>query len=266
MPNLRPPSKPSQGKHEKEKLRRKSLLKRDFGVAVVLSVGGHGGDVVIYADEVILQEFLTLGLPNAGKLTLSAATTLARPDIADYPFTTLMPNLGLLDGDPSLGPGMYSSEATLADLPGLIEVAENPVNDYRTVKEELRMYNPDYLERPYIVVFNKIDLPQAKDRLPSSTEEIMRLGIDNASCGSETSIIDAVQQPSSEGRNADVSSSIFLSKDKKEKDIEDYPRPLAIVGVSVLKGIRVNEMLKAIRAGLRKCRGINEALQLSETG
>lgn len=63
------------------------------------------------------------GLPNAGKSTLLAATTLARPDIADYPFTTLMPNLGRLDGDPSLGAARYSSEATLADLPGLIEGA-----------------------------------------------------------------------------------------------------------------------------------------------
>ncbi|KAM1118203.1 hypothetical protein FF1_042461 [Malus domestica] len=224
----------------------------------VLAVGQPGEEISLVFILRVVADVGLVGLPNAGKSTLLAATTLARPDIADYPFTTLMPNLGRLDGDPSLGPGMFSSEATFADLPGLIEGAH--------IGKELRMYNPDYLERPYIVVFNKIDLPQAKDRLPSSTEEIMRLGIDNASCGSETSIIDAVQQPSSEGRNADVSSSIFLSKDKKEKDIEDYPQPLAIVGVSVLKGIRVNEMLKAIRAGLRKCRGINEALQLSETG
>nr|XP_028962435.1 probable GTP-binding protein OBGC2 [Malus domestica]XP_028962436.1 probable GTP-binding protein OBGC2 [Malus domestica]XP_028962437.1 probable GTP-binding protein OBGC2 [Malus domestica] len=167
----------------------------------VLAVGQPGEEISlvfilrVVADVglVIPNIYLPLlrGLPNAGKLTLLAATTLARPDIADYPFTTLMPNLGLLDGDPSLGPGMYSSEATFADLPGLIEGAH--------LGKELRVYNPDYLERPYIVVFNKIDLPQAKDRLPSSTEEIMRLGIDNASYGSETSIIDAVQQPSSEG-------------------------------------------------------------------
>lgn len=52
-----------------------------------------------------------------------SAITLAKPDIADYPFTTLMPNLGRLDGDPSLGAGKFSSEATLADLPGLIEGA-----------------------------------------------------------------------------------------------------------------------------------------------
>lgn len=52
-----------------------------------------------------------------------AAITHAKPDIADYPFTTLMPNLGRLDGDPTLGAAMYSSEATMADLPGLIEGA-----------------------------------------------------------------------------------------------------------------------------------------------
>lgn len=63
------------------------------------------------------------GLPNAGKSTLLAATTLAKPDIADYPFTTLMPNLGRLDGDPNLGADQFSSQATLADLPGLIEGA-----------------------------------------------------------------------------------------------------------------------------------------------
>ena len=63
------------------------------------------------------------GLPNAGKSTLLSAITLARADIADYPFTTLMPNLGRLGGDPALGALQFSSEATLADLPGLIEGA-----------------------------------------------------------------------------------------------------------------------------------------------
>ncbi|KAJ6684822.1 GTP-BINDING PROTEIN OBGC2-RELATED [Salix purpurea] len=130
----------------------------------VLILGQSGEEVSL---ELILRVFADVGLvglPNAGKSTLLAAIKLAKPDIADYPFTTLMPNLGRLNGDPALGAGIYSSEATLADLPGLIEgahlgkglghnflrhlrrthvlvhvvdaAAEDPVNDYRTVKEE----------------------------------------------------------------------------------------------------------------------------------
>ncbi|OAY83312.1 putative GTP-binding protein OBGC2 [Ananas comosus] len=71
----------------------------------------------------VMQDENDKGLPNAGKSTLLAALTLAKPDIADYPFTTSMPNLGRLDGDPNLGELKYSSEATLADLPSLIEGA-----------------------------------------------------------------------------------------------------------------------------------------------
>ncbi|KAG4933891.1 hypothetical protein JHK87_047893 [Glycine soja] len=113
----------------------------------------------------VMRDDSDKGLPNAGKSTLLAAITLAKPDIADYPFTTLMLNLGRLGGDPSFGAGMYSSEATLADLHGLIEGAhlgkglgrdffrhlrrtrllvhvvdaatENPINDYRPVREEV---------------------------------------------------------------------------------------------------------------------------------
>uniref|UniRef100_A0A9I9CHS6 GTP-binding protein OBGC2 n=1 Tax=Cucumis melo TaxID=3656 RepID=A0A9I9CHS6_CUCME len=221
------------------------------------------------------------GLPNAGKSTLLAAITLAKPDIADYPFTTLIPNLGRLDGDPSLGAGMYQSEATLADLPGLIEgahlgkglgrnflrhlrrtrllvhvvdaAAENPVDDYRTVREELRMYNPNYLGRPYVVVLNKIDLPEAKNRLPSVTEEILRIGTDDRypeQMGSENSVQSSVL----EDDLATVSSLEIPVADEKDKEIEDYPRPLSVVGVSVLKGINISLMLKEIRAALRKCR------------
>ncbi|KAG5542388.1 hypothetical protein RHGRI_022055 [Rhododendron griersonianum] len=244
----------------------------------VLTFGQQGEEVNFELILRVVADVGLIGLPNAGKSTLLAAITLAKPDIADYPFTTLMPNLGRLDGDPSLGAGKYFSEATLADLPGLIEgahlgkglgrnflrhlrrtrllvhvvdaAAENPIGDYRTVREELRMYNPEYLERPYIVVLNKIDIPEATDRLPSLIQEISRIGTDKTSSG------DAVQALSADGDHADGSG--FSEEDKKVKEIEDYPRPFAVVGASVLKGIGTKEMLEEIRAALRKCRDSNE--------
>ncbi|KAL5557955.1 hypothetical protein UlMin_034166 [Ulmus minor] len=255
----------------------------------VLVLGQPGEEVSLELILRVVADVGLVGLPNAGKSTLLAAITLAKPDIADYPFTTLMPNLGRLDGDPSLGAAMYSSEATLADLPGLIEgahlgkglgrnflrhlrrtrllvhvvdaAAEDPVKDYRTVKEELRMYNANYLERPYIVVLNKIDIPEARDRLPYLTEEILRIGCEGTSSAPEISSDAEVKPLSPEGVDAILHSSGVLEEDRKDKQIEDYPRPLAVVGVSVLKGIKINEMLKEIRTALRKC---NEVQHLNQ--
>ncbi|CAK7346298.1 unnamed protein product [Dovyalis caffra] len=268
----------------------------------VLILGQPGEEVSLELILRVVADVGLVGLPNGGKSTLLAAITLAKPDIADYPFTTLMPNLGRLNGDPTLGAGMYSSEATLADLPGLIEgahlgkglgrnflrhlrrthvlvhvvdaAAEDPVNDYRTVKEELRMYNPEYLERPYVVVLNKIDLPEARDRLPSLTEEISRIGTDEVPSEPKITSKGVVHSLSTEDGSEDKLSPQITNEDKRDKEIEDYPRPLAVLGVSVLpynarndaykikeKRIGVNEMLKEIRAALRKCRDSNDALE-----
>ncbi|XP_022936492.1 probable GTP-binding protein OBGC2 [Cucurbita moschata] len=245
----------------------------------VLVFGQPGEEVSLELILRVVADVGLVGLPNAGKSTLLAAITLAKPDIADYPFTTLIPNLGRLGGDPSLGAGMYQSEATLADLPGLIEgahlgkglgrnflrhlrrtrllvhvvdaAAESPVNDYRTVREELRMYNPNYLERPYVVVLNKIDLPEARDRLPSITEEILRIGRDDL-YPEQVGYENSVESSLPEGDLATPSEIPVAGH--QDREIEDYPRPLSVVGVSVLKGINISLMLKEIRAALRKCR------------
>ncbi|KAI3432048.1 uncharacterized protein J3R85_007716 [Psidium guajava] len=250
----------------------------------VLVLGQPGEDVSLELILRVVADVGLVGLPNAGKSTLLAAITHAKPDIADYPFTTLMPNLGRLDGDPNLGAGKYSSEATLADLPGLIEgahlgkglgrnflrhlrrtrllvhvvdaAAEDPVNDYRTVKEELRMYNPDYLERPHIVVLNKIDLPEAGDRVSYLTQKILEIGSERKPPKSEMR-----SSLSDNGNEGSLSSQV--SDVRRDKEIEDYPGPLAVVAVSVLKGIRIDEMLDEIRAALRKCKELNENLELA---
>ena len=139
----------------------------------------------------LIADIGLVGLPNAGKSTLLAALTAASPRIAPYPFTTLEPNLGVLelvDRDPS-----DVRRPTIADVPGLIEgassgaglghaflrhvertrllahvvdlSASDPERDYGVIREELRLHDEALLEKPTVVVANKIDLPGARERL-----------------------------------------------------------------------------------------------------
>jgi GTP-binding protein len=131
-----------------------------------------------------------VGLPNAGKSTLLGALTAATPKIADYPFTTLEPNLGVLDlGDED------ERRPTIADVPGLIEGASmgaglghaflrhvertrilvhmvdggsrDPEWDHEVIREELRAHDPALLEKPMLIAFNKMDLPAAREAWPA---------------------------------------------------------------------------------------------------
>ncbi|TMB93837.1 MAG: GTPase ObgE [Chloroflexi bacterium] len=126
------------------------------------------------------------GLPNAGKSSLLAALTRARPKIADYPFTTLTPNLGVARLD--------DRELVIADIPGLIEGAsqgaglgeeflrhiertrvvvhvvdaskDDPLADIATIDAELEAYGHGLRDRPEIIALNKIDLAEARDQVP----------------------------------------------------------------------------------------------------
>jgi GTP-binding protein len=141
-----------------------------------------------------------VGLPNAGKSTLLGAVTAARPKIADYPFTTLEPNLGVMDlaADDERRP-------TIADVPGLIEGASSgaglghaflrhvertrvlvqvvdgsgrdPGWDYDVILGELRAHDPKLLDKPRLVAFNKIDLPTAAEAWPAFRRARSREGV-----------------------------------------------------------------------------------------
>lgn len=148
----------------------------------------------------LLADVGLVGCPNAGKSTLIAAVSNARPKVADYPFTTKVPCLGLV----RLREGRHF---VMADIPGLIEGAHagagmgiqflrhiertrillhlidvtdpahpDPVASYRAIRRELELYDPDLVKRPEIVVLTKMDLPEARERRDAVARSISRRG------------------------------------------------------------------------------------------
>jgi len=138
-------------------------------------VKGEALDVIL--ELKLLADVGLIGLPNAGKSTLLSVLTSARPKIADYPFTTLEPNLGVMS--------FKGKNLVIADIPGLIEGAstgkglgisflrhiercqllihvlepgDDLVKNYQTVRNELQLYKSDVIEKKELVVLNKIDL------------------------------------------------------------------------------------------------------------
>jgi GTPase len=148
--------------------------------------GEPGEDKELEIELRLLADVGIIGLPNAGKSTLIAAISAVRPKIADYAFTTLVPNLGVV----GYGEG---KSFVVADIPGLIEGAhaghglghkflrhvtrtsllihlldasnideKNPLAEWKIVNQELELFDPELAKKPQIVVANKIDLPAGK--------------------------------------------------------------------------------------------------------
>jgi GTP-binding protein len=146
--------------------------------------GQEGHEVQLRLELKLLADVGVAGLPNAGKSTLLTAMSAARPKVADYPFTTLEPVLGVVDAG--------WERFVVADIPGLIEGAHEgaglgldflrhiertriilhlvdgssaePVSDVETVNNELRQYGHGMDERPQLLVVNKLDLPEVRAR------------------------------------------------------------------------------------------------------
>ncbi len=151
--------------------------------------GEPGEEKEIRVELKLIADVGLVGFPSVGKSTLLSVVSAARPKIADYPFTTLQPNLGVVDTEDH-------RSFVMADLPGLIEGAHegvglghqflrhiertrlivhivdmasmegrDPYEDYMKINEELKQYDESLIERPQIVVANKMDMPGAEDNL-----------------------------------------------------------------------------------------------------
>ncbi len=171
--------------------------------------GEPGEEKALRLELRLIADVGLVGLPNAGKSTLLAALTAARPKIAPYPFTTLEPNLGVLDLGVEDG-----RRPTIADVPGLIEGASggaglghaflrhvertrvllhvvdgasrDPQWDHDVIRDELEAHDPALLAKPMLVVFNKIDLPAARAAWPAFEGEARRAGRDVSAISAET--------------------------------------------------------------------------------
>ncbi|MED5048774.1 GTPase ObgE [Bacillus siamensis] len=158
--------------------------------------GEPGKERYIVLELKVLADVGLVGFPSVGKSTLLSVVSSAKPKIADYHFTTLVPNLGMVETDDG-------RSFVMADLPGLIEGAHegvglghqflrhiertrvivhvidmsamegrDPYEDYVTINQELSEYNLRLTERPQIIVANKMDMPEAAENLKAFKEKL----------------------------------------------------------------------------------------------
>jgi GTP-binding protein len=158
--------------------------------------GEPGQERWLYLELKLIADVGIVGVPNAGKSTLLAAVSAARPKIAPYPFTTLEPNLGVVTV------GDY--DFVLADIPGLIEGAHkgaglghkflrhiertrviihlldglspNPLRDFEAINKELALFSERLAAKPQIVAFNKMDIPEVREKWPQVRDALVEAG------------------------------------------------------------------------------------------
>jgi GTP-binding protein len=159
--------------------------------------GAPGEEHCLILDLKLIADVGIIGYPNAGKSTLLAALSKARPKIADYPFTTIEPALGVVEV------GMKTF--VLAEIPGLVDGAhlgrglgheflrhaertkilmhlidgssQTVMDNMNSLNRELALYKPEMAQKPQLVAVNKVDLPEVQARLPELRQLFKSLGI-----------------------------------------------------------------------------------------
>lgn len=161
--------------------------------------GEPGQEMNLRLELKLIADIALVGVPNAGKSSFLASITNAKPKIADYPFTTIEPNLGVAELD-------IENTLVLADIPGLIEGAhqgvglgdaflrhiqrtrvlihlldgfsEDPVLDFAQINAEMALFDRELGEKPQIVAFNKMDMPDVREKWPQIKEAIEAKGFE----------------------------------------------------------------------------------------
>ena len=160
---------------------------------VLAQRGEKGEKVVLFLELKLLADVGLLAKPNAGKSTLISMCSAAKAKVADYPFTTVEPVLGVVN--------MGNNDFVMMEVPGLLEgahdgiglgheflrhaerarlyvhmldgVSEDPVEDYRMINQELEQFNPEMAAKPQLVVVNKLDVTEVREYQEVLTEQLL---------------------------------------------------------------------------------------------
>lgn len=240
-----------------------------------------------------------IGVPNAGKSTLLSVVSAATPKIADYPFTTVAPNLGVAE--------VGHRQMVLVDIPGLLEGAHegvglgleflrhvercrvlihllngaspDPLGDFEAINQELSLFNTALADKPQIIVLNKLDLPDAKEHWPAVEAYMQRLDLPVMAISAVTgenvqtllyrvqALLDAVQpEAEAEAEAAEPLIEIKPQVDRKAFQIERMDAHLwRVSGIEIERTARMTKW-DYYEAGLRFQRilsalGITDALR-----
>ncbi len=234
--------------------------------------GEPGEERRINATLRMLADVGLVGMPSVGKSTILSMVSGANPKIASYHFTTLSPNLGVVTTK-------NKKTFILADLPGLIEGASSgsglghqflkhiertkviahvidisgsegrdPYQDYLTINNELKEFNPKLVEKPRIIICNKMDLPNAKENLEILKTKIKDIKIFSVEAASNKGLEEVIEYLSNMVSN--IEESTLFENDKYETHVLykfKETRPYTINkenGVFVIRGSEVEKLLK----------------------
>lgn len=227
--------------------------------------GEDGEERNLHLQLKLLADMGLVGFPNAGKSTLISRISAAKPKIADYPFTTLTPHLGVVT---------LSDERSfvVADVPGLIEGAHeghglghqflrhiertkvivhlvdvsgasgrDPVDDFHTIRRELQFYNPEMLEKPQLVAANKLDAVDDPERVAALEAAARALGLPFHRISAVTgdgvpALLEAAWPAIAEARASELAAAQIAADDADEAATEYNPLDAAGPGIRLGQG------------------------------
>lgn len=268
--------------------------------------GEPGQERNVILELKLLADVGLVGFPSVGKSTLLSVVSAARPKIAEYHFTTIVPNLGVVQTEDA-------RSFVMADLPGLIEGAHqgaglglqflrhiertrvivhvidmggtegrDPYQDFLTINEELKQYNMRLTERPMIIAANKMDVPEAEENLKAFKEQLeedlpifpisaaTRQGIRELLYSIADTLETAPEFPLTDPEEEVVNRVVY----KHEAEEADFFITRDLDGVFVLSGPKIEKLFKmtdfnheeAIRRFSRQLRGLGVDAALRERG